>query len=132
MARLYQLTVSVPAGVTPDLPQDDAFPLEDAILESVTILIPDGHSGLTGIRVKQAQQEIIPWSNDDWLVSNNEKIELAVEEQITKTGLVIETYNMDVFVHKFWIRAVIQNLGTSTSPNPNPLTPVDSLTLSSL
>lgn len=131
MPRLYQLTVTTPSGVEPDLPQADPWPLEDAVLESVTILIPDGHSGLTGIRVKQAQQEIVPWGNDDWLISNDEIITVPIEEQITLSGLVIETYNLDVFEHRFWIRAVIQDLGTSTASTANPLQPFSSLTLSS-
>lgn len=124
MDRLYQITVTTPAGTTPDSPQTDVWTLEDSILESLTILIPDGHSGLTGIRIAQAQQEIVPWGNDDWLVSNNEIINVSVNEQITKTGLDIITYNQDVFDHKFWIRAVIQNLGTQSSTSAAPLQPI--------
>jgi hypothetical protein len=118
MDRLYQTSVTTPPGTTPAAPQSTPFPLEDANLETVTILIPDGHAGLTGIRVMMANQEIIPWSNSDWLVSNNEVITVTVNSQVTITGLVIETYNLDAFSHSHWVRAAITDLNT----NPGTLT----------
>lgn len=127
MDPLYQATVTTPAGTTPDLPQQTAFPLVDGTLTAVTILIPDGHAGLTGIRILQADQEIIPWSNDDWLVSNNEVIPISVNAPITAVGLTIETYNLDAFDHKHWVRAQVINIGVgSSSSNPTvPALPVD-------
>jgi|SRR5690349_5238491 len=113
MDRLYQTTIATPAGTSSDTPLVTNFALEDAELVSVTILIPDGHAGLTGIRVLQAGQEIIPWDNDDWLVSNNEVITIPMSSEITRTGLSIETYNQDIFPHTHWVRALITNLGST-------------------
>lgn len=129
MDRLYQLTVSTMPGTTPDSPLVTQFPVEDSILQSITILIPDGHSGLTGIRLLQADQEIIPWSNNDWLISNNEIVTVNVDTQVSATALSIETYNTDVFAHSHWIRAVIADLGTSaaTSNNTPSVIPADLL-----
>jgi hypothetical protein len=132
MERLYQTTVETPSGTTPDAPQSTVLPLEDSILGTVTIIIPDGHSGLTGIRVLYAQQEIIPWSNDDWLVSNDEKIEVGFNDQVTASGLTIVTYNLDVFPHKHWVRAQISDLtGSNTVAAATP-SPIPSVVLSNL
>lgn len=113
MDRLYQLTVSTPANTAIIAPQSTTWRLEDAKLISVTIIVPDGHAGLTGIRLLQAGQEIAPYSNNDWFVSNNEKIDISINEEMTATGLVVQTYNTDFFPHKFWLRALIQDLTAS-------------------
>jgi hypothetical protein len=115
MDPLYQATVVTPAGTSPDVPLQTAFPLVDGTLTAVTILIPDGHSGLTGIRILQADQEIIPWSNDDWLISNDEVISISVNTSISAVGLTIETYNTDAFEHRHWVRAQVINIGVGSS-----------------
>lgn len=113
MDRLYQTQITTPAGTTANAPMTTNFPLEDAVLDSLTILIADGHAGLTGIRILQAGQEIIPWSNNDWLISNNEILTIPINSQITEVGLQVQTYNTDSFAHRHWVRALISNLGTS-------------------
>lgn len=129
MDRLYQLTVSTPANTAILTPQSTVWRLEDAKLVSVTFLIPDGHSGLTGVRLLQAGQEIVPYSNNDWLVSNNEKIEVSVNAEMTRTGLVVQTYNTDFFPHKHYLRALITDLQASGASAGNALTatPVETL-----
>jgi hypothetical protein len=115
MDRLYQATILTPPGTTAALPLTSNLPLEDAELVSVTILIPDGHAGLTGIRILQAGKEIVPWSNDDWLISNDEIVTVPIGNQITAVGLQIQTYNTDAFPHKHWVRALINDLNTSAA-----------------
>lgn len=80
----------------------------------------------------QALQEIIPWSNNDWLVSNNEIITVSVNTQVTTQGLVVETYNTDVFPHRHWVRAAISPLGSQGSAVAPALQIIPSSSLSSI
>lgn len=121
MDRLYPLSVDTPAGTTPLLPQSTTWRLEDAKLVSVTFVIPDGHSGLTGIRLLQAGQQIVPYSNDDWFVSNDEIIDVPVNMEMTTSGLTVQTYNTDVFTHRHWLRALITDLQAAGSALAAPI-----------
>lgn len=116
MDRLYELTVTVPADTSDLAPHDVVWPLETAHLGGVTILVPDGHAGLTGIRAILAHQQIIPWGMFSWIVSNNEVIHVPFNDEINESGLVISTFNTDVFDHSFYLRAEISTSGEGPSP----------------
>ena len=63
-----------------------------------------------GFRIMWAQQQVIPWGNDSYLVTDNEKIRVDCDFDMTVTGLVIEGYNTDVFNHTIYLRGLIQTL----------------------
>jgi|SRR5713101_15139 len=117
MDRLYYLSVMTPAGTAIAAPLTTAFPLEDAKLKRLAITIPDGHSGFTGIRILRGSQQIMPWSNNQYIVANNRTIPIDYDDEITSSGLGIVTYNTDIFDHTFYIEVVIEDL---------PLTPANS------
>ena len=108
MDRLYYTTVTIPAGTTITSPYSVVWPLEDNELVYVDINVPPGPSGLMGFRILWAQQQVIPWGNDSWLVTDNEKIHVDCDFAMTITGLVIEGYNTDIFAHTIYIRGLIR------------------------
>jgi len=108
--RLYPFTVATPAGTAILAPVTMQLPLEDALLEKITIIIPDGHVGLTGIRLQQAGQQIVPWGNFNYLVANNRVIEIPFNGEMTGTGLVALSYNLDVFDHNHYLEILIKDL----------------------
>jgi hypothetical protein len=110
MDRLYPLTVTIPAQTPILTPVNQPFPLEDAELVYVHINVPPGPSSLMGFRILQAGQQIIPWGNNSFFVTDDEKIEVAVGGQITATGLIVQGYNTDVFDHTIYLRALIRDL----------------------
>lgn len=120
-SRLYELDVTVPAGTQKLTPVTTPFVLEDAMLTSMTIRVPPGHVGLTGIRVVRSSQQIIPWGNFSFLVMDNEKIDLQLNEEIQRNALVVSAYNTDIFNHTFYLRAVISDFGAQQS---SPIVPV--------
>lgn len=113
--RLYKLDFTVPANTPKTAPITTPFTLEDAILVSMTIVVPPGHVGLTGIRIVRSQQQVIPFGNLSFLVMDNEKLEIDLNEEIQRKALVASAFNTDIFPHTFYIRAVIADLGSSTS-----------------
>jgi hypothetical protein len=107
MDRLYPINTPTPAGTPIAAPLVTAFPLEDAQLEKITIIIPDGHSGLTGIRILWSGTQIVPFALNYYLTGNDRIIEVKLNSYITVNALSIETYNLDVFAHTFWLEALV-------------------------
>jgi hypothetical protein len=117
MDRLYLLTFTVPANTPLATPVSKNWPLEDAHLKDVTILVPAGPSGLAGFRVLWANQQVIPWANNSYLISDEEVISVNCDFEMTATGLVVQGYNTDIFDHTFYFRGAIID-------TPSPLTTV--------
>jgi hypothetical protein len=107
MDQLWPLTVTVPAGTAEDNPLIVPWPLVDANLDFIDIIIPDGHSGQTGIAVYWSGTQILPWGTDTWIVANDEKVHTPINSYITVSGLSVYAYNVGQFEHSFYLRAHI-------------------------
>jgi len=129
--RLYPLTVDTPGGTNSDAPQSTVWALEDSYLQSIEIIIPDGHVGLTGIRVTQAGTALMPYSITEYLVGNDERLVIPFNGEMTARGLVVETYNQDLIHHKHWLRAVVSDLAAITASRQSAVATVSNLVLSS-
>lgn len=113
-SRYYTLTLLTPAGTAVATPLSTTWQLEDQTLASVEVDIPDGHNGLTGIRVIRSQQQVVPWGNNSFLVANNRLVTVPVNQELTEAKLVILTYNTGFYDHSFYLRATITDLASST------------------
>jgi hypothetical protein len=120
MSQLWPLTVTVPPGTTLENPLIVPWSLADANLDFIDIIVPDGHSGLTGVAVYWSGTQVVPWGTGTWLVANDEKIHTPVGSYITISGLSVYAYNTGQFEHSFYLRAhvtytttpVVQESGT--------------------
>lgn len=110
MDRLYYLSVSTPPNTPQSAPQLTPFPLEDNTLVYVDINVPPGNSATLGFRIMWAAQQVIPWGNNSWLLTDNEKVHVECDFAMTISGLVIETYNTDIFSHTIYIRALVRDM----------------------
>jgi hypothetical protein len=117
MDRLYPINTPTPPGTPIAAPIVTPFPLEDAQLEKITIIIPDGHSGLTGIRILWSGTQIVPFALNYYLTGNDRVIEVKLNSYITVNALSIETYNLDIFAHTFWIEALVTDPPVSGQPS---------------
>jgi hypothetical protein len=110
MDRHYYQTLMVPAGTPITAPVSESWPLEDNLLLEFTVQVPDGHCGLTGFRVLQAQQQLVPFANDTYIVSDDRVFTFSWQDEMTVSGLVLEGYNDDIFEHGFYCTATVRNL----------------------
>jgi hypothetical protein len=110
MDRLYLLSALTPKNTPIVTPVSTPWPMEDAHLDRITVIIPDGHAGLTGIRVLWAGTQIIPFSTNVYLTGNDRVVPILFDDYITISGLVIQTYNTDIFDHTFFLEAIISDL----------------------
>lgn len=94
-------------------PVSTPWPIVQGILHSVVIQIPAGHNGLTGVKVTFNGQQIIPWSNNAWLVGSGDTFDFSWGQEIMATGLALVAYNTDISPHQFFAYADIEPiLGT--------------------
>jgi hypothetical protein len=110
MDRIYYQVLTIPAGTPPTAPVSIAWPLEDNQLRELTVQVPDGPSGLAGFNIVRAGQQIIPFANDTYIVSNDRTFVFPFEDQISASGLVGTGYNTDIYDHSFYLTATVTNL----------------------
>jgi hypothetical protein len=110
MDRIYYTVLTIPANTPQSAPVSIAWPLEDNQLKEITVQVPDGHCGLTGFRIMQAQQQIVPFANSSFIVSNDRTFLFPFDDEITSTGLVGNGYNTDIFPHSFYLTCTVTNL----------------------
>jgi len=113
MDRFYQITPTIPFGTTQINPFGQTVPLENALLVSVELLIPPGHNGFTGIRIRSSRQQILPWGNNDWFIGDNYTNTFPVDSEIGASSISIQAYNEDVYDHTFYVRFHIRSLPTN-------------------
>lgn len=102
----FYYTVTVPKRTPPDQPARTQLILTSGVLTQLTIHIPSGHAGLTGLRILVREQPIFPatpgawFSGDDTLLVLPDAVELTPEEPYAW----IEAYNLDeTFPHTFHV-----------------------------
>lgn len=111
MDQLWPLTVTVPPGTLQSAPQVTPWRTDDAPeLSYFDIIVPNGHNGLTGIKLLWSGTEIVPWDNTAFLTANDEKIHVEFGGYITVNALTVVTYNTDIFAHSFYLRALIKQV----------------------
>lgn len=124
MDRIYYTVFTIPAGTPQTAPTTLAWPLEDNQLKGFTVQVPDGPCGLSGFRVMQAQQQVVPFANDSYIVSNDHFFTFEWDDEITSTGLVLSGYNTDIFDHSYYCTATVTNLPVpGESPPAEVVTP---------
>jgi hypothetical protein len=108
--RIYYQVLTVPAGTPITAPVSIAWPLEDNELREITVQVPDGPSGLAGFRIMRAGQQVIPFANDSFIVSNDRTFKFPFKDQVSSSGLVGNGYNTDIYDHSFYLTATVTNL----------------------
>lgn len=114
VARLYETAFTVPAGTPIAAPFTQVVVLEDENLDTVRIVVPDGHAGLTGVAIQWSGVNIAPFGIGTWIVANAEVIDFPYDGEVAQNGLNLAGYNLDVFPHTFYLRWQISDLVTST------------------
>ncbi len=112
---LYATDFLVPAGTPIAVPNIAPVPLDNRILDSVRVIIPPGHNGLTGFSVRDSAVNIVPYVQGTWLVGNDEIVDFAYNGEVTAGGLQAYGYNLDIFDHTFHLRWILSDLA---GPSP--------------
>lgn len=94
-----------PAGTTEQNPTvSDAIPAGPYRVDRVTIIIPDGHCGLTGIQLWYGRSPMIPYDSG-WISGNNEVYVLAYSAHYPPgAAWQVAIVNSDIYDHHFQVR----------------------------
>lgn len=131
--RIYEITFTVTAGTTPSSPMSVDWITEDNTIVDIELEVPPGHNGLTGIRVKKSQTQLIPYGQDSWIVANDYNRVFPVGVYMPTSDVTIEGYNQGSYDHSFYLRMTVvdYNEQPSASETANPLSlPAESVTAS--
>lgn len=117
--QVFAYTVTVPAGTATAAPVSVDISFDQATVTTVEIVIPDGHAGFTGIALAQAHQQIIPQNTGGWIISNDEKLSIDVQDYLDNGNWQAIAYNTDVYDHNFYVRFLCSNpVQSAAAPAP--------------
>jgi hypothetical protein len=105
--RLMPISPVIAARTPASSPVSVNWPLVYGTLHNIRIQIPAGHNGLTGCRITYLGQEIIPWSNNAWLVGSGDVFNVPWEAEIMNYGVAFTAFNTDLVPHQFFAYADI-------------------------
>lgn len=106
--QLWPLSPVIPAGTPASSPVSTPWNIVQGHCDGFRVQVPNGHNGLTGFKIVYNGQQIIPWSNNAWLVGSGDTFSLPWGEEIMATGLVFTAYNTDLVAHQFWALADVR------------------------
>lgn len=115
-SRVIARQVTVAAGVPASAPVATDISFDPGIVQRVEIDIPDGHSGLTGLALQQAHQQVIPFDVGTWIVGNDDALRWELEDFIDNGNWQALAYNTDVFDHTFYLRFLVVEVGAGAIP----------------
>lgn len=104
MAReVRSFAITVPAGTQPTAPLVAPLRLGPRLVREVRVRVPPGPSGKVGWALAAAGVRVVPWAGADWIVADDEVIDLPLEGQISTGAWELWAYNVGVFAHTLYI-----------------------------
>lgn len=110
MRYYYTFSVTTPPGILPAAAQQTPWPLVDGTLRSIEVVIPSGHSGLTGLAATSQGTQVLPWGASGWIIGDNVTIPVELDYDVAASGLVLNTYNTGFYAHTHYLRAAVDTL----------------------
>lgn len=109
-ARFLVKNILTPKNTAIAAPLSTAWDLGNQELVRLSVMVPRGHSGLTGIKVLYDNVAIFPFTLPElFLIANGETVGEEIGFEVSHP-LTIVTYNTDIFDHRFYLRCTIADL----------------------
>ena len=93
--RVFERRITTAASTTQASPQTTAWPMPRGTLLEVTVVIPDGHAGLTGVALQYAGEHVFPFEDDSWIEGNDETLDYKLDFEVGGAAVDILTFNTD-------------------------------------
>lgn len=115
--RYIHLHPTAAAGVAQASPTSTSWDVGAPVrLEEIRLIIPNGHAGLTGIRVDYSGQTILPWSYpSQWFIGNESDWAFDMGALEVSAPLTVYTYNTDAITHGWELVAKISDADPPTT-----------------
>lgn len=113
--EIRQYTLVVPAGTTPEAPAVLDATMPPRNIEAIEIVIPPGVNGVVGFQIQNSGIAVIPYSSDDWIISNDEVINWPLGNYIDSGSWQLAAYNTGTNDHTLYFRFLCDYLTDATS-----------------
>lgn len=126
--EIQRFAVTIPAGTLKSAPA--VFPLEflDRIVDQIQVKVPPGPRGEVGFQLGSGGLQIIPQTQGQFFVTDDETLTYALEDQIDTGAWQMIAYNTGAFNHTLEVRFFLRPV---TDPSASaPFAPIDPALLS--
>ncbi len=106
--EIYEFAVLVPANTPQSAPQLSSLSMPPRVVTEVEIRVPPGPLGNLGFQLAAAGRPFIPRNAGAYVVTDDEVISWALEEQITSGAWQLIAYNTGDFPHTIHVRFLTQ------------------------
>lgn len=108
--RVEIVTITVPANTPDTNPFVQPLVWREGYPERVEIRIPPGPSGLVGIAFLHSGRRILPKTEGEWLITDNEPVIWPLEGYPYNANYVVHAYNDDIYDHTFQVRMLLNEV----------------------
>lgn len=103
-ARVYEGDLTVPAGTPAGNPVTLVVRMPAGTLRKVTLVVPSGHSGLTGFQLRWGGTPVVPYAGAGWIVADNYTDSWQLDQEQQPGSIALAGYNTDIWPHTFYCR----------------------------
>lgn len=109
--RHIRRNYAVPANTAQASPQVTAEDLGQLVLETVQVIVPSGHAGLTGWQLVWQERTLVPWGETArFVVADGVPLDFPVDLVVT-APLQVRAFNTDEeFSHTFYVSYRVHDL----------------------
>jgi len=108
---IYTALLTIPPNTPKYSPKEVKIPLEGDFITGITVVIPPGHAGLTGLAIFYGIWQFAPLPPGEWFIGDNEKIDWVERFEIPegKAEIILRGYNEDdTYEHGFIVRLMVE------------------------
>lgn len=118
LVQTFTVTCAAGTASTSPVTQDTTLGVVD--VSDIQIVIPSGHSGLTGLRILLGGSQVLPRNDGGWIIGDDERLDYQVTGYLN-TGLwQAEMYNTGIYDHSWQLRYTAEYV----YPDPTPPAPL--------
>lgn len=108
--RIESFTVTIPAGTAIATPVTVPTSFPDGVVVQIETRIPSGPSGLMGFAFQHSSQQIIPRTDGEWILGDDDYFTWPLQNYPTGNKWSVLGYNLDVYDHSFYLRYLVNEL----------------------
>lgn len=108
--RVEIRTITVPAGTLASAPYFQTLVWREGYPERVEIRIPPGPSGLMGVAILHSGERVLPKTDNEWLITDNEPVIWPLEGFPYNANYAVIAYNTDIYDHQFQVRFLLNEV----------------------
>lgn len=106
---LFTFDFMIPKNTPITFPVTQEVEVKGHVLTNIIVLIPAGHSALTGMQVFYGDLQLVPANQGEWLKGDDETISFPETFELPEptTTLQLKGYNLDTTNdHTFYVRII--------------------------